>query len=124
MSNISPLEIAQAFVNAVAKKEYDQALSYVDQQCEYHNMMMEKAIGPEAICATLQPFFDPTEKNEIRYLTTIADGPMVLTERLDRHLIDGKWAELPVAGIFEIHAGKITKWREYFDLATLQNQLA
>ena len=45
---------------------------------------------------------------------------VVMNERTDRFLIerDGeeKWAEAPVAGIFEIRDGKIAAWRDYFDM--------
>ena len=33
------------------------------------------------------------------------------------------WVELEVAGVFEVTNGEITLWRDYFDLATYQNQL-
>jgi limonene-1,2-epoxide hydrolase len=33
--------------------------------------------------------------------------------------IHGRWATLPVAGVFEIHDGKISLWRDYFDKATI-----
>jgi limonene-1,2-epoxide hydrolase len=29
--------------------------------------------------------------------------------------IHGRWATLPVAGVFEIRDGKISLWRDYFD---------
>jgi limonene-1,2-epoxide hydrolase len=29
--------------------------------------------------------------------------------------IHGRWAALPVAGVFEIRDGKISLWRDYFD---------
>jgi limonene-1,2-epoxide hydrolase len=31
---------------------------------------------------------------------------------------------LPVMGIFEVHAGKITAWRDYFDMAQFTALLA
>ncbi len=31
---------------------------------------------------------------------------------------------LPVMGVFEIQDGKIAAWRDYFDLATLNQQMA
>ena len=54
----------------------------------------------------------------------VADGPIVMTERVD-HLI---WAErtvsLPLMGIFEIHNGVITAWRDYFDLNQFTSRMA
>jgi limonene-1,2-epoxide hydrolase len=32
--------------------------------------------------------------------------------------------DLPVAGLFIVNDGVITLWRDYFDLATFQTQLA
>lgn len=51
-------------------------------------------------------------------------GNAVLTERVDRFVINGKEVALPVMGIFELANGKITSWRDYFDLATWQRQTA
>jgi limonene-1,2-epoxide hydrolase len=42
----------------------------------------------------------------------------VFFERLDRHRLDFGWRELAVNSVFEVHDGKITVWRDYFDLAT------
>jgi hypothetical protein len=38
---------------------------------------------------------------------------------------NGKKAEIPVAGMFELDdAGKIRVWRDYFDLATFTKQVS
>ena len=52
-----------------------------------------------------------------------ATDHLVLNERMDRFLWPHGWVEMPCAGIFEVHDGKITLWRDYFDLATYRNQL-
>jgi limonene-1,2-epoxide hydrolase len=43
----------------------------------------------------------------------------VLNERDDRVEIHGRWATLPVAGVFEIRNGKISLWRDYYDKQTI-----
>jgi limonene-1,2-epoxide hydrolase len=36
-----------------------------------------------------------------------------------------KWIDLPVMGTFEVDGdGRITLWRDYFDMATFTDQLA
>jgi limonene-1,2-epoxide hydrolase len=35
----------------------------------------------------------------------------------------GKKAEVPAAGFFEIKEGKISAWRDYFDLQTFTKQM-
>ena len=84
---------------------------------------MDKVVGPEAVKATLEPFFGPTTENELRILREMTDGRMVFTERLDRHLMEHGWVELPVTGVWEVHDGKITLWNEYFDLQTIMGQM-
>jgi ketosteroid isomerase-like protein len=37
---------------------------------------------------------------------------------------DGKAVELPCFGIFEMKEGKITAWRDYFDMSTYINGLS
>ena len=44
------------------------------------------------------------------------DAGAVYTERTDRFNIRDIWREVKVMGIFELDNGKITGWRDYFDL--------
>lgn len=120
---MSALKTVETFLKAVAVKDFDTALKLVTPGCEYHNMMMDKAIGPKDIREQLEPFFEPTRENELTILNSISDGRTVFVERLDRHLMDYGWAELPVTGVWEVEDGKICSVREYFDLQTLMRQI-
>ena len=40
-----------------------------------------------------------------------------MNERVDTLVIGDASTKLPVAGIFKIENGKITEWRDYFDMA-------
>lgn len=122
----SPLEVVKAFFAAMATLDYDTALSYVSDDCEYDNLPMPEAkvYGPEGIRALLEPFFVPTLENEFVVLREAAQGPVVFMERLDRHLLPNGWVELPVTGVMEVHHGRITLWREYFNLPTIAPMFA
>jgi len=39
-----------------------------------------------------------------------------MTERVDRFTLPNKSFELQVMGTFEVNDGKISAWRDYFDL--------
>jgi len=54
----------------------------------------------------------------------VSRGNLVFTERVDRFTMNGRTVALPVAGVFEIRDGKIAAWRDYFDFATWQRQVA
>ena len=66
--------------------------------------------------------FAPTLENEFRVLREAAVGNTVFLERLDRHRLASGWVELPVTGVYEVEDGKITVWRDYFDLNTIMSK--
>ncbi|MFZ4687690.1 MAG: limonene-1,2-epoxide hydrolase family protein [Polymorphobacter sp.] len=118
----TPMETINAFMAAMAVGDYDTALKYIAPTCDYDNVPMGKVYGPEGVRAVLEPFFAPTIKNEFNVLRAVADGPLVFLERLDRHLLETGWVELPVTGVFEVHDGLITLYRDYFDLNTIMSK--
>lgn len=123
MSASSPTAVVQQFMKAMERLDYDAALKLVSDDCEYTNPPPLGSVrGPAGIRAVLEPFFAPTLENEFRILRASATGPIVFTERLDRHRLADKWVELPVTGVYEVHDGLITLWRDYFDLATIMSQ--
>ena len=119
----SATEIVRAFMKDMERLDYDAALRHVSPDCEYVNPPPIGAVrGPEGIRAVLEPFFAPTLENDFQILREAADGPRVFLERLDRHKLADRWVELPVTGVFEVHAGRITYWRDYFDAQTSLSQ--
>jgi len=115
----TPIEVVKAFNAAMAIKDYDTALRYVSADCEYTNIPMSSVRGPEGIRSVLEPFFAPTLENQLIVVREAAVGPLVFLERLDRHRLATGWVELPVTGVYEVHDGLITVYRDYFDLATI-----
>lgn len=120
--DLAPLDIVKAMTDAMAIKDYDAALPWFTDDCEYTNMPMGTVTGPAGVRSVLEPFFAPTTANEFIVLRAAVQGNIVFTERLDRHLIETGWVELPVTGVFEIRDGKIAVWRDYFDLGTIMRQ--
>ena len=116
-----PIDVVKSFMAAIAKKDFDTAVRFVSDDCEYHNIPLAKVHGPAGVRGALEPFFAPTLENELVVIRAAADGPVVFTERLDRHRLPSGWVELPVTGVWEVHAGRITVWHEYFDSPTLMN---
>lgn len=115
----SPIEVVKAFMAAMEKKDYDTALRYIAEDCEYDSVPISKVYGPAGVRAVLEPFFAPTLENQFVIRREVANGPVVFLERLDRHLLPTGWVELPVTGVFEVHDGKITVYHDYFDAATI-----
>lgn len=113
------LGIIKEMINEMGAKNYDHAISHFTDDCEYTNIPMGTVRGPAAVRGLLEPFFAPTIRNEFDFIRFAVDDVCIFVERLDRHLLDTGWVELPVVGVFEFHDDKISVWRDYFDLATI-----
>ena len=120
---MTPLETVNAFLAAAAKSDYDTAMPFLAEDVEYQNMPLPPVHGRQAVRDTLEFLLASCEDGEWRVDRELADGDLVMNERVDRFLINGTWAELPVAGVFVVAGGVITLWRDYFDLKTITDQL-
>jgi len=58
---------------------------------------------------------------EIRHI--LADGDVVMTERVDHFLVGNERISVPCMGTFELRNGKIAAWRDYWDLKQLEAQM-
>ena len=52
---------------------------------------------------------------EVKFHRIAADGAAVLTERTDVLIFGPLRLQFWVCGVFEVHDGRITLWRDYFD---------
>lgn len=121
---LSPIDTVRAFMSAMEAMDFDAGLQLVAADCEYTNGPLGTVNGPAAIAAMLQPFFAPIRENTFVMRRQACDGATVFIERLDRHRLDSGWIELPVTGVFEVRDGRIAVWHDYFDLPTIEKQLA
>ncbi|HYN33274.1 MAG TPA: limonene-1,2-epoxide hydrolase family protein [Ilumatobacteraceae bacterium] len=113
-----PTEVVEAFLDAFAAMDFDTALTFLSDDVEYTNIPIGTVYGHWGVRQVLEPFFAPIRENEFLISRRAASGEVVFIERLDRHRLDFGWRELPVNSVFEVHDGKVTVWRDYFDLAT------
>ena len=121
---MTPLETVNAFMTAAAKRDYDTALPLLTEDVEYQNMPITPVKGREAVKEQLEALLAMGSDSEWKVLNEVASGNMVMNERVDRFQLGGKWAELPVMGIFVLRDGLIAEWRDYFDLQTIMGQIA
>lgn len=119
----SPLDVTLQFLKDMEQMDYDAAMRWVADQCEYVNPPpLPVVYGPAGVRGLLEPFFAPNLRNDFQLLRQAVQGSTVFMERLDRHQLADKWVELPVTGVFEVQDGKITYWRDYFDAPTILSQ--
>jgi len=117
-------EIVLDFIAAWKRRDPDEIMGFFSDDCVYHNIPVEPVEGLEAVRATIAGFAGMATAIEwITHHVAENEAGVVLTERTDRFEIGGKWLEIAVMGTFELRDGKITHWRDYFDMAQFQAQL-
>jgi limonene-1,2-epoxide hydrolase len=118
-------DIVRHFCDAWKSRNTDEILGYMSEDCFYHNIPIDPLVGKPAIQGFIDGFMTILEDVEFVMLniSESASG-VVLTERVDRLKMKGKWIELPVMGAFELKAGKITHWRDYYDQRTMETLMA
>ena len=123
-----PAALVTRFIDAIVAKDLDTASSLVGEDIEYDNVPMGKVHGKDEFRSLLGPFLEGASEIEWIVHHQVASGDLtsgaVMNERTDRFKLAGGWMEIPVAGLFVVENGLIALWRDYFDLATFQNQFA
>lgn len=115
-------QIVDEFIARIVRMDVDAACELVSDDVEYDNVPMGKVFGPDGIKGLLGQMVGALDGAEWVIHRQVATDTLVLNERTDRFGKDGKWIDLPVAGVFEVRDAKIVLWRDYFDMATFTSQ--
>ena len=117
-------EAVNEFIRRVVAKDLDGAAELVSDDLEYDNVPLGKNHGPDGLKTFLAAMVSGFDEVEFVIHRQTVTGNIVMNERTDRFRKDDKWIDLPVAGVFEVDAdGKVSLWRDYFDMASFTNQL-
>ena len=112
-------EVIDSFMRAWNSLDLDAVMGHFTEDAAYANVPMGPPnVGKEAIRVFIEGFLSTTTEIDFTVHRQVegADG-IVMNERTDVLVMDGKRVELPVMGVFEFRAGKISAWRDYFDMA-------
>jgi limonene-1,2-epoxide hydrolase len=117
------IAVVEAFFAAFRALDLDRALSLMSDDVVYQNVPFPADRGKKAVTRTLKGFSRVMTGFDVEMKNIAATDGVVLTERVD--FLRGPIADLEiwVCGTFEVKDGKITLWRDYFDLATAAAQL-
>ena len=111
--------VVRDFCAAFAKHDAEALRPFFTNDVVYHNIPMEPSVGIDATVTFIEGFLGMCESMLIEMVHLAVRDNAVLTERIDTFTVGEVVAPLPVMGPFEIHDGKISAWRDYFDLAQI-----
>ncbi len=127
-SGVMPGALVTSFIEAVVANDLDAASSFLGDDVEYDNVPLGKVHGKDGFRSVLGPFLDGASEIDWVVHHQVASGDLehgvVMNERLDRFKLAAGWMEVPVAGLFVVEHGVITLWRDYFDRAGFDEQIA
>jgi limonene-1,2-epoxide hydrolase len=111
------------FLEACVRAEPGEFASYFTEDAVWWNAPWKPVKGREAIRETLQRGAERMVALpwEIRHV--VADGDIVMVERVDHFQVGETRVSVPCMGIFELREGKIAAWRDYWDLKQFERQL-
>ncbi len=109
-------QLVRAFCDAWSGSDLDQIMSFFADDAVYHNIPMDPVVGTEAIRTFIEGFTAMVDRIEFEITNLAVNGNVVLTERVDTFVRPLGAIGLPVMGTFELADGKITAWRDYFDM--------
>ncbi|MDB5704222.1 MAG: Limonene,2-epoxide hydrolase [Sphingomonas bacterium] len=107
-------ETVLAFVAAWNALDWTRIHALMADDIVYHNMPLKPVQGRETVRAHLDAW--PVDACEWRLLNIATNGNVVLTERVDRFVRGEDRITVPVMGAFDVAGGRITGWRDYFDM--------
>ncbi|MEI7716021.1 MAG: limonene-1,2-epoxide hydrolase family protein [Mycobacterium sp.] len=110
--------VVEGFLTALQDADYDAADAALDDNLVYENVGLP-AIHGRVRAMKLFRRMDGRAAFEVKFHRVAADGAAVLTERTDALIFGPLRLQFWVCGVFEVHDGRITLWRDYFDFFDL-----
>jgi limonene-1,2-epoxide hydrolase len=123
VDNAECVALIRQFLEVCVRADCDEFASYFTEDAVWSNAPWPPVVGREKIRETLRrgaqrmialPW-------EVRHI--VADGNVVVTERVDHFIVGESRISVPCMGIFELRGGQIAAWRDYWDLAQFEAQL-
>ncbi len=117
-------QIIRNFIGAWSRLDVEELLDYFTEDGTYYNMPLEPVSGRDNVRQLITGFLSSWTATEWEILNLLADGDVVIAERVDKTKAGDKAVDLPCTGVFEMRDGKIAVWRDYFDMGTYASAMA
>lgn len=111
----SPTETVETFLYSMQDQELERAEATLAQNLVYQNVGFPTIYGRNRVIKLFRSM-QGRMGFEVKIHRIAADGAAVLTERTDALVFGPLRLQFWVCGVFEVHEGRITLWRDYFDM--------
>lgn len=123
MEKTDGIALIRRFIEACVRADPEDFASYFTEDAVWWNSPWQAVKGRDAIRETLRKGAEKMTALpwEIRHI--VAEGNIVMTERVDNFLVGNTRVSAPCMGVFELRGGKICAWRDYWDARQFESQL-
>ncbi|BBZ66776.1 limonene-1,2-epoxide hydrolase [Mycolicibacterium insubricum] len=111
------------FLCALRDKDLDIAADLLDDDIVYENVGFSRIRGARRVMKVFAAMNHPALGFDVRIHRSATDGDTVMNERTDLLRFGPVQLTFWVCGVFEVHDGKITLWRDYFDMLDMTKAL-
>ena len=115
-------DLVEGFLHAYFHGDAGTVLASVTDDFTWINLALPRATvqGREALAAKLAApnlgLPAPLEAAEHDTTLVLESDGRLMHERVDRLRFKGEWVEIPCAAAFELRDGRISVWRDYYDI--------
>ena len=121
----TPILVVRRLLDAMSGFDQQALEATLADDVVYTNVSLPTIHGRRAVGRALAKFFEGLGATfEVKVLNIAAEGPVVLTERIDAISVGRLRLQFWVNGRFEVSEGKVTVWRDYFDYYDLTRATA
>lgn len=114
-SDIDNAHTVEILLSSLQAKDADGAAAVLDENLVYQNVGFPTIHG-RARAVKLFRAMEGRLRFEVKIHRIAVNGSTVLTERTDVLQVGGLRLQFWVCGVFEVSGGRITLWRDYFDM--------
>jgi limonene-1,2-epoxide hydrolase len=124
----TPKAVVMGFLHAMEEGDPEDVLSFAADGIVYSNVSLPTIRGKDRFARAVRAYNRYNMGFQVVVHRIAEDGSSVLTERTDALTAGPFRAQFWVCGVFEVHDGQVTLWRDYFDwrdvlLATMRGIL-
>jgi limonene-1,2-epoxide hydrolase len=112
--NVDNIRTVEAFLTSLQEADFETVEASFDDNLVYENVGYSKIRGGRRTAKLLRKM-EGRIGFEVKIHRVAADGAAVLTERTDALILGPLRIQFWVCGVFEVHDGRITLWRDYVD---------
>jgi len=109
-------ETVEKFLYALRDKDLDTAGALLADDLVYQNVGFPTIHGRARTMKLFAGMRRPSIGFDVKFHRVAADGATVITERSDALIFGRVRLNFWACGVFELHDGRITLWRDYLDV--------